>query len=447
MHLKFNHRLFRLVVGFALLLSIVFPSLAQLELVETFSADDGTWSFAYPEGWTTEVDEGLVFVDGEGAFLLVFGPEVVETLVDPASDLGEVLDTIAPLLDYTTSDEKNTGVTEDGRDFAVADLFADDTTRTTLGFALNFSDGRRGVIFAELEDDSDLTFDTVIQIVLSFDATGQGGGAVSSLTDHAGEWQDAIAELTETGMIGSGGSLVFFEDYAFFSGQGRYFTALGRNLPRTDIVMAGELTYTASNATELETCTLLARIVTNNQGTAQQFLQVGLTNDNAVLLLDRFGTGEDELVGEFLTADYALGEPTHFLMLAIDDTLTIYLNGELLMDSYPISTRSGSYGIALTGLGAGARCEGRNIWVYEAPSFEAGVCEISASSQVNTRTGPGTGFDRAEPLSPGTILQAIGRSQGEDGFIWYQLDNENWVREDVISASGDCAGVPAVETK
>lgn len=65
--------------------------------------------------------------------------------------------------------------------------------------------------------------------------------------------------------------------------------------------------------------------------------------------------------------------------------------------------------------------------------------ELSINDQ-----GPGTTFDRAGTLDGGTVLQAIAQSEQSDG-TWWQLEDESWVREDVVNIAGDCANIPSAK--
>jgi hypothetical protein len=58
------------------------------------------------------------------------------------------------------------------------------------------------------------------------------------------------------------------------------------------------------------------------------------------------------------------------------------------------------------------------------------------------RSGPGTNFDQAGRLTPGSTSRAQAATLGEDGFIWWQLENGHWVRNDVVNAFGDCQDLP-----
>ena len=103
------------------------------------------------------------------------------------------------------------------------------------------------------------------------------------------------------------------------------------------------------------------------------------------------------------------------LFIAADDELTVFINGQLVLDRVEIEERSGYFGIALLGRGAGSRCEGSNIWVYNAPVFREGVCEASSGSTAGSlathlrhstaknRIDSGNGVDFNPTIIPDTI--------------------------------------------
>ncbi|WP_119066854.1 hypothetical protein [Aggregatilinea lenta] len=74
------------------------------------------------------------------------------------------------------------------------------------------------------------------------------------------------------------------------------------------------------------------------------------------------------------------------------------------------------------------------------------ICAIHAPQNVNMRSGPGTTFDRsAIPLRPADDLHATGQATGADNKVWYLLENNRWVRGDVVVESGACDTLPEVE--
>jgi hypothetical protein len=267
--------------------------------------------------------------------------------------------------------------------------------------------------------------------------------AVRSLNDFNADWESAIAELQALGIIGTGGSLIFRENRAFFEGVGDWFTTLASGAPRTDIVMAATISFRSTVTAELETCSLLSRIVNDSEGRADRFLEVGLDNDESVYFFD-FDETSAPLVQIESLENWDASAAHHYLIIAQDDFLTVYIDGLLVFDRVHVVERSGTYGIALRSRGATSRCEGVNLWAYEAPSFQPGVCEITAGSAVNKRSGPGTSFDQAGQLIPGRTQRAEGQTLAADGFLWWQLDDAAWVRSDIVKAFGDCQTVPEV---
>ena len=68
-------------------------------------------------------------------------------------------------------------------------------------------------------------------------------------------------------------------------------------------------------------------------------------------------------------------------------------------------------------------------------------CAVSAPTNVNVRTGPGTNYTIAEVIPAGQTRYPIGQMMGEDGYLWWKLDEQRWVRSDVVRANEGCAGL------
>lgn len=71
-------------------------------------------------------------------------------------------------------------------------------------------------------------------------------------------------------------------------------------------------------------------------------------------------------------------------------------------------------------------------------------CAVAAPNTVNLRAGAGTTFSVSRTLSPGENANVIGQTTGRDGFIWWNLGEEQWVRADVVTETGNCESVPIV---
>ncbi|MBZ0304150.1 MAG: hypothetical protein K8J31_30725 [Anaerolineae bacterium] len=69
------------------------------------------------------------------------------------------------------------------------------------------------------------------------------------------------------------------------------------------------------------------------------------------------------------------------------------------------------------------------------------ACTVSAASLVNRRDEPAVTGEVVGQLR-GRYLPVAGQTKGADGFIWWQLADESWVRSDVVVTAGACDDVP-----
>ncbi|MEM9955704.1 MAG: hypothetical protein AAF846_29160 [Chloroflexota bacterium] len=72
------------------------------------------------------------------------------------------------------------------------------------------------------------------------------------------------------------------------------------------------------------------------------------------------------------------------------------------------------------------------------------VCTVTPASNVNLRGGPSTLYGLQGTLLTTDAPTVVGQANGTDGFVWYQLESSAWVRSDLVTASGNCDGVPTV---
>ena len=78
---------------------------------------------------------------------------------------------------------------------------------------------------------------------------------------------------------------------------------------------------------------------------------------------------------------------------------------------------------------------------------EGGVdtgCVITASGNVNLRSGPGTGYSLVGQLLAGGNTFPNGQAVGTDSLIWWRLPEDTWVRSDVVEATAECANLPVI---
>lgn len=69
-------------------------------------------------------------------------------------------------------------------------------------------------------------------------------------------------------------------------------------------------------------------------------------------------------------------------------------------------------------------------------------CDITATSVINTRSGPGVAFSVQDALVADEPVQGIAQDIGADGLIWWQIEGGGWVREDVVEETENCFLLP-----
>jgi hypothetical protein len=355
-----------LVLALAALLIGALPVVAQEDLDETYVAKDGTFTFDYPGTWDIEIDDDVVIVYNDLMAVYVYGPATVESWDWGTTDPAEILQGIA---DQWTDDGYEVGnvkaLTLDGRDGAYVN-YVEDTTPGML-VAVVLPDNTLAVVDAIGQDgDKDIADrDTVLAIAETIDVVFGGAPVTLALKDYDSGYRDAVVELRDLDLIPSGGTLLFEEDYAWFEGQGAFYTPLARNSPNTNFVMSGELAYHPSGGEGFETCTLGMRVVWSGSTTSQH-VDVGYAGGYGVFFWSIVDNeSENDAVAD---TEYDITAPHIFTIIAIDDSLTVFVDGDLVFDHAQITKATGTWGIGLTGKGTSAKCEARDIWVYTLPS-------------------------------------------------------------------------------
>lgn len=395
--------------------------------------------FELPSALTVEYlpDDLALELDSDDIKLHVFSTERIQQ-----EGLGDISDAVELLSSLIDVNDREVGSIEtftvNRKLLTVADYTLDDFDGMLVVVPL---DNGEFVVIDTIEWSLVEDRGTVIDIAGTFQAM-----IAPILNDPNGNWQDVIVQLEEYDVIVPGGGIVFVEDRAFFAGEGNWFTPLADNSPQTNIVMAATLSYTASstyNLAGIESCTLLSRIGQNSVGDAIQFIQVGIDNFETVFY--RFVDDNDEFhYNEFASVDLENNTTYHILYIAQEESLTVFLDGKQVAKDLPVGFAVGTFGIGLDSSGPTAECIGENIWVYRLPEVTDGVCRANSTANVNRRGGPGTSFAIAGQMTANSPEDIVGQTVGDDGFVWWQLASESWVRNDVISLSGDCSDVPDV---
>lgn len=411
------------------------------DLTEELVSEQTLITVRVPEGWTQTFIEGgstYVLLEGDDIILDIYTPSsLLYSRLDEFTDPTELLTEFIALYEWEAGDIQSETV--DGRTLTIAEYTIEDFEGILI--AVPLADGQFAVLDTyqwDIEVDRDIT--TAIASTIDI------MDAPVTLDGYDGDWRNVITQLEDAELISSGGNLLFVEDRAFFEGQGAFFTPLAENSPQTNFVMSATLDFTPSGdfttQDELETCNLLSRITLDSQDVAIDFLEVGIDGTGALFYYTAINSDPSQY-GEFRRLDPE--EPVHVLFIANGDTLTFFFNGDLIASNLPIEERSGSFGIVLRGYGVGASCVGENIWVYSIPRAQTGTCRAVATSTVNKRTEPSTSSSIGGQFLPEQPEDIIMQAIDADGFVWWQLADENWVRNDVVSLLGDCSEVPTGE--
>ncbi|MFN8371784.1 MAG: SH3 domain-containing protein [Anaerolineae bacterium] len=69
-------------------------------------------------------------------------------------------------------------------------------------------------------------------------------------------------------------------------------------------------------------------------------------------------------------------------------------------------------------------------------------CTLTATANPNLRSGPATSYQQVGSLTAGDSTIAIAQATGDDGYVWYQLYDNKWVRSDLVEAEASCAELP-----
>ena len=92
---------------------------------------------------------------------------------------------------------------------------------------------------------------------------------------------------------------------------------------------------------------------------------------------------------------------------------------------------------------------GRDYWIEPyvptaTPTPQPCEARAPGNSAVNRRAQPSTSADLVGSIPSGSGERINGKTTGDDGFLWWQLDNGSWVREDTVAETGVCETVPDV---
>lgn len=132
-------------------------------------------------------------------------------------------------------------------------------------------------------------------------------------------------------------------------------------------------------------------------------------------------------------------------MVAHDDALLLTTSADGLARVWELPSGTERLRLLHTAavMGGMWSADGQRILTWDAegalrifPMLVAGDCFVTAPQNANLRDAPSTTGAFMGTLAANTGRFSIGQTVGADGFVWYQLVGEVWVRADVVSAVG-----------
>ena len=73
---------------------------------------------------------------------------------------------------------------------------------------------------------------------------------------------------------------------------------------------------------------------------------------------------------------------------------------------------------------------------------DSGVCMVTARQNANIREKAQVASNRIGDLVAGESAVAIAQTLDSDGYIWWKLDQEGWVRSDIVEENENCSKLP-----
>lgn len=264
-----------------------------------------------------------------------------------------------------------------------------------------------------------------------------------------------LPSLELNGIIPSGGVEAFTQGRSTFAGDNAQFSTFAIDNTSQNVIMGLAINF-IPQADTLEFCGLglhTQRTEENryddesgsNIATIRldRYLSIGIDNEGTIFVVER---GEDANPDLFLSdTTLPLAETVYILATLLNNQLTLFANGILVLDEYDVDIPAGGFAFLYAGADEDSSCETISTFAYTFNDDLVDACIISTDSPINQRSGAGTNFERVTQLQAGSPLEAIGQTIGTDGFTWWLLEDDTWVREDVVNADGFCRVLPTIE--
>ena len=308
----------------------------------------------YTDAWdvdTESEDAPLILWDGNIA--IYFYEEVRASSVE---------DYLEDLID-DNSDEFEFGEIEETDLFDGEALRVDFVSDVVAGFSLVVEyDGQILPIDAYVEDDrlsrnEEQLILEVLSTLQPIDSGRQSGGTRGEPRDITGgtrdtgdglvledafdDAADAIAELEDLGLISGEGTLLFEEDMLVSALNA---TEMPETYEGGNIVMSALVSWRRVEGDDGEyyVCGLIAQSPTDDlDATKGALLIVAFDSDSDVAMVELDLANFDNSVFDYAEPDINIHDPQHILMIVQDDVLTVFVNGEMVVEGNELELATG----------------------------------------------------------------------------------------------------------
>lgn len=314
--------------------AIAHPISAQtVRLNETYTTADGL-SFRYPSSLDVETSNGQIVVASETVGIIVITPTMLEAGIPFETDMTS----LRTVLD---SFEEGAVDVEFGRAMTVqldndvsarrVDFFPENAPVDSVAaaFVLAVEVGDTFAAMIGTGDDDEEVTEIAYAIASTFEVSESGSLDLPTLDEAASGAADAVDELIDLELISDEGEALYTEDILS--------TSLGGNELDSDsesqfpnAAMSALLSFRPVDAETV--CGFLARSVENQDGGLDEFIFVGVTPENEVIVLAGDRTGDDN-VTETFPADVDFYSPNQLTFVLRDNRVIVWVNGEPLVDT------------------------------------------------------------------------------------------------------------------
>jgi hypothetical protein len=361
-----------------LLLTVPLLSAQEQETEEqVFVNAEGTFRLHYPVRWEIrERPDGAILLDTRTASLVITPPDLLETLFTlPTGDnpKEELIAALAGAFDENFSFEAGESV--EGLDAVRADFASTTLPDATAAFimAVQVDDTFTLVLAIERGDDPDAFEDEVIAIAHTFEIgtfarPGDPTGNLPILIHHhSDDIADAIAELQTLMLVSEGGEVIYDHDI-LMSGMQEGFTIDPNSASGYDsVAMAGRISLRPLQEGAFAICGLVSRASGSASDDLSDFLIVGPTADGRMIALENDASADERhLIERESPVDFH--DPQHVLYIVREKRLTVFVNGEALIEDWPLRLPDEGDDVSYETLYIGANldpgCVMTGVWAY-----------------------------------------------------------------------------------